>query len=138
MKIVQTTTLSILGSLLFVAAVQSAGTPPAEIKLGLGFDRGFGVAGSLNELNGFIGNDGIAIDYVFVKQKPDDRNPLYWFVSGGGFIDWDGDLGARLPVGGEFHFAKNVDAFAQIIPRFRLNHKSDFGFDLGVGIRYQF
>ena len=35
-------------------------------------------------------------------------------------------------------FAKNLDAYAQIIPRLRLNNNSDFGLDFGIGVRYQF
>lgn len=127
-----------------ICALALLGTAHAEdnamkgIKLGFGFDRGFGVVGSLGNLNGFLGDDGVAIDYIFMKKKLNGSNPLYWYVGGGGFGDWDGDLGVRLPVGGELYFAENLDAYAQLIPRLRVNNNSDFGLDFGIGVRYKF
>ena len=110
------------------------------IKLGFGFDRDFGITGTIGKFNGFLGNKGVAVDYIFMKKKLDETNPLYWYVGGGGYGDWNsnGDLGVRLPVGGEVYFAKNLDAYAQLIPRYRFNNNTDFGLDFGIGVRYQF
>ena len=141
-------------SVYFICTLLFAGMVAAEenklkgIKLGFGVDRGFGVIGTMGDFNGFLGNKGVAVDYIFVKKKLDKVNPVYWYVGGGGFVDWDGDFGARLPVGGEFYFAKQLDVYAQVIPRLRIsndhdkndkNHDSaDFGLDFGIGVRYQF
>ena len=115
------------------------------IKLGFGFDRGFGVTGSWRQFNGFVGNDGVAVDYIFKKQefKSTDPNfnvkgPLFFYVGGGGYVDWDGDFGARLPVGGEYYFAENLDVYVQLIPRLRFNHDAKFGLGAGLGMRYRF
>ena len=136
-----------LAALSFICALILNGTVHADnaqkgIKFGFGFDRDFGITGTMGKFNGFLGNDGVAVDYIFMKKKLDETNPLYWYVGGGGFGDWDGDFGVRLPVGGEFYFAENLDAYAQIIPRLRFknnsNDRSDFGLDFGMGVRYQF
>ena len=62
----------------------------------------------------------------------------YWYIGGGGYGDWDGDFGVRLPFGGEIYFAKNWDVYAHIIPRLRVNNNAKFGLDFGTGVRYQF
>ncbi|NOQ89142.1 MAG: hypothetical protein GQ550_09480 [Gammaproteobacteria bacterium] len=71
--------------------------------------------------------------------------PVSWYIGAGGFGDWDGDFGLRVPVGVEVGFAKRVDAYAHIIPRLRFNNNNnnsndnaDFGLSFGIGVRYQF
>jgi len=139
----------------FICILMLAGTVVAEenalkgIKLGFGFDQGFGVTATLGKFNGFLGNDGVAVDYIFIKEKLSevDLEVLHWYVGGGGFIEWDGSFGARLPVGAELYFAENLDVYAQIIPRLKFNNNSnknrhndnvDFGLDFGIGVRHQF
>jgi len=130
-------------SVLIIATV-FLGTAHAEesswkgLKLGFGADRGLGISGSLGQFNGFVGNDGLAVDYLFMKEKLESEYPLHWYIGGGGYVDWDGDFGVRAPVGAEFAFAKNVDAYAQVIPHLRLNHDAKFKLGIGIGIRYQF
>ena len=48
-----------------------------------------------------------------------------------------GDSGIRVPVMGE-DFVKNLDAYAQFMPRMRVNNETKFGLDFGVGVHYQF
>ena len=138
MNIFKAIALSFFISLIFVGTALSEENPLKGMKLGFGFDRGFGVTGTIGQFNGFLGNDGIAVDYIFMKQKFNEKDPLYWYIGGGGFGDWDGDWGARLPVGGEFYFAENLDVYAQVIPRLRVNHNAKFGLDVGIGVRYKF
>ena len=120
---------------------QSATNALRGVKLGFGFDRGFGVVGNIGKLNGFIGNKGASLDYILQKDSLQIEVPgvVFWYVGAGGYGDWDdGDIGARLPVGAEWHFAKNLDAYAQIMPRLRVNNSARFGLDAGIGVRYQF
>ncbi len=133
MNVIKVVVASFICTLMLTSAAQG-------LKLGFGFDRGFGVVGSIDKLNGFIGNDGASVDYIFMKKKikTDESTPLYWYVGGGGYGDWDGDFGVRLPVGGEIYFTKNLDAYAQIMPRLRLNNDANFGLDFGAGVRYKF
>ena len=140
MNIYKTTALSLIFGLMLCGAAQSEDAPLKGIKLGFGFDRGFGIVGSMGNFNGFIGNDGASVDYVLKKEKfkSEEPTPLYWYVGAGGYGDWDGDFGVRLPVGGEVYFAKNLDAYAQVIPRLRVNHSAKFGLDFAAGVRYQF
>lgn len=140
MKKIKEVILISVCALILIGTVHAEDVPLKGVKLGFGFDRGFGVVGSLDKLNGFIGNDGASVDYIFNKDtlKIDVDAPVYWYVGAGGYGDWDGDFGVRLPVGAEVHFAKQLDAYAQIIPRLRVNNDARFGLDFGIGVRYQF
>jgi len=134
------TLLSFICVFMLISTVHAEENTLKGVKLGFGFDRGLGVVGTIGKLNGFIGNDGASVDYIFRKDKikTNEPTPLYWYVGGGGYGDWDGDFGVRLPVGGEIYFAKNLDAYAQIMPRLRINNDAKFGLDFGVGVRYKF
>ena len=143
MKLYKLQILALMCAALFTNVVNAENAPAKGLKLGFAFDRGFGVTGAIGNLNGFIGNKGLAVDYIFkkdtLKLNPDIKGALYWYVGGGGYYDWDDDdTGVRLPVGAEWYFAKNLDAYAQLIPRLRVNNDAKFGLDAAVGVRYQF
>lgn len=139
MTIFKLTALNIISAVLLTSTVFVEDSAAEGIKLGFGFDRDFGVAAQFHgDVNGFIGNKGAAIDFLFVKDKLKMEAPARWYVGAGGYGDWDGDVGIRLPVGAELNFAKNLDAFAQMIPRLRINNNTDFGLDFAIGARYQF
>lgn len=110
------------------------------IKLGFGFDRNFGVVGSIGRFNGFIGNKGASVDYVLNKYalQTELQGSTFWYIGAGGYGDWDGDIGVRVPVGARWDFAENLDAFAQIMPQLRVNHDAKFGLGFSIGVRYQF
>jgi len=133
--------LSFIFAFLMMGAVQADEVPLKGMKLGIGIDRGFGLTGSLGDLNGFLGDKGIAVDYVFRKGplEIEVNAPVTWYIAGGGYGDWDdGDLGVRLPVGVQLPFDKRLDGYAHVIPRLRINHGNDFGVDFGIGVRYAF
>jgi hypothetical protein len=140
MNMVSTTTAVFLTSSILLSTAHADQAPIKNLKLGFGFDRGFGITGAIGKLNGFIGNDGASIDYIFSKSNlnVDANVQVFWYVGAGGYGDWDGDLAVRLPVGIQVDFANRVDGYAQIMPRFRFNNNTDFGLDFGVGVRYQF
>ena len=128
MKFLQIIALTVLAMITFSSAAIAKDDDLTGMRIGFAFDRGLGVIGSLKQLNIFIGNDGAAVDYLFRKDtlKTDLKGPVFWYVGGGGYADWNSDRGIRLPVGAEWHFVNELDSFAQIIPRLRFN------------IRYQF
>jgi hypothetical protein len=138
MKTMLSATLCLLCSSLITGNTSAQGQSSKQIKVGFGFDQGFGVTGSLGNFNGFLGNDGITIDYLFSKQKIEADAPLLWYVGGGGYITWDSDFGARVPVGLELTFAKQWDGYVQIIPGLQIVDDTEFEFSAGVGVRYQF
>jgi len=111
------------------------------VKLGFGYDMGFGMTAQLDKFNGFIGNDGLAVDYVIVKEKIeniDSTIPFQWYIGAGGYAEWDGDFGGRAPVGIEASFATGWDVYAQIIPELEIVDDFEFGLGAGLGVRYQF
>ncbi len=140
MKMIRTISAVFLASLMLLGTTHAEQAPLKNLKLGFGFDRGFGITGSVGDLNGFIGNKGVSVDYIFNKDdlNVDANVPVFWYVGAGGYGDWDGDLAVRLPVGIQVDFAKRVDGYAQLMPRFRFNNNTDFGLDFGIGVRYQF
>ena len=60
------------------------------VKLGVAFDQGFGVTAQFdNNINAFIGNEGVSADYI-LKQGPLDLDVVVnWYVGVGGAINWD-------------------------------------------------
>lgn len=141
MKIIKVAVLSFICTLMLVGTVNAEENAMKGIKLGFGFDRGFGVAGAMGKFKGFIGNDGVSVDYIFNREAINNAEikvPVFWYVAAGGYGDWDGDLGVRLPVGVDVGFAKRWDGYAELIPRLRVNNNTSFGLDFGIGVRYQF
>lgn len=139
MKTIKVTTLGFICTFILMGTVNAEENALKGIKLGFGYDRGLGIVGTMDELNGFIGNKGVAVDYIIQKDtlEVEIGGSVFWYISGGGYGDWDGDFGARLPVGLEWYFAKKLDAYAQVIPHIQVKDKFEFGLDFGIGVRYQ-
>ena len=142
MNRIKTIALSALCTISLNSAVYAEGTNAIQgVKLGFGYDMGFGVTAQLNKFNGFIGNDGLAVDYIVVKEKIeniDSTIPFQWYIAAGGFAEWDGDFGGRVPVGIEASFSTGWDVYAQIIPDLEIVDDFKFGVGAGLGVRYQF
>jgi len=133
----------LLISLLCVAGLLSTTSVLAAKKIGMAVDQGFGVTGQFNNINAFIGNDGISGDYIFDQGSFGDDIPFTWYVGAGGYYNWDGrdNIGARVPLGLMLQFAPKWDVYGQLAPALDFDlDKSDLRFDLdfAVGIRYAF
>ena len=61
MKIIKTTVLGVICAAMLIGTAHAEDAPLKGIKLGFGFDRGFGIVGSLGKFNGFLGDDGVAV-----------------------------------------------------------------------------
>jgi len=83
--------------LLLISTAHAEANVLKGMKLGFGFDRGLGVTGSVGELNGFVGNDGVSIDYILNRDvlNIEVDGAAFWYVAAGGYGDWDGDTGVR-------------------------------------------
>lgn len=130
--------------LLATAALVTALNAPAislaetsGVKLGAAFDLGFGVTAQINKLDLFAGDDGAAVDYRVYSKSLEASVPLSLYISAGGYADWDGDFGARLPVGLELNFAPKWQAYGALIPDLELHDDTDFDIEAAIGIRYQ-
>ena len=111
------------------------------VKIGFGTDMGLGLAAQMGKYNGFLGNDGLAIDYTLIKEKLGKKpsaTPVHWYVGAGGYGKWNGGIGARVPVGIEISFAERFDAYAQVAPELQITDGTKFGFGGGLAVRYQF
>ncbi|WP_372880693.1 hypothetical protein [Psychromonas sp.] len=129
-------------SLICTASLLTAATTANAAKFGFGFDQGFGLAGQLDNVNAFIGNDGISADYIFEQGSFRNDIPFNYYVGAGAFVDWDGDeLGVRVPLGVTFPFAAKWDLYGQVSPHLAHRDKQDdvkFGASAAVGVRYEF
>jgi hypothetical protein len=129
-------------SVICAAGLLTTATTANAAKFGFGVDRGFGVAAQFNNINAFLGNDGISGDYIFKQGSFDKDIPFNWYVGGGAFIDWDSDkFGVRLPLGITFPFAPRWDLYGQVSPdlSYRDKHSEfEFGVSAALGVRYAF
>ena len=140
MKIFKKAAAACVCALLLATAVHAEENALEGTRLGFGFDRGLGVIATVGKFNGFLGNNGAALDYRLRKEALNIKvdGSAFWYVAAGGYGDWDGDAGVRLPVGAELYFNQRLDAYAQIMPRLRVNHDAKFGLDFAIGVRYLF
>ena len=117
-------------------------TAGAAVKVGLGFDQGFGVTAQFDNINAFIGNDGISGDYIFKRGSFSEETPFNWYVAGGAFLGWDHGIGIRVPLGINMNFNREWDGYFQAFPKLDFDHgsRSDvkLSADLSIGVRYRF
>ena len=135
---------------------------PMGIKLGVAFDQGFGVTAQFdNKINLFLGNDGVAADYLLKTGQFNLKFPVNWYVGLGAVINWGhhygyidnngsyrednyNSYGVRVPLGVNYSFAKRWDVYGQIAPDLVFKNRSNddndvgFGLDIGLGVRYAF
>ncbi|QIR14968.1 hypothetical protein [Shewanella aestuarii] len=123
--------------IVFFATLSSA--QAQKLKLGFGFDQGFGVTGQVDNINFFVGNDGASGDYLFKQGQFDTQEvPMSWYIGGGAFFGWDHGYGIRMPFGLNFKLGKGWDAYAQVAPELDFDDKTDLGLNGGIGFRYAF
>lgn len=61
-------------------------TTASAVKVGLGFDQGFGVSSPFENINAFIDNDGISGDQIFKRRSFNDDTPFNWYLVGGALL----------------------------------------------------
>ncbi|WP_345316949.1 hypothetical protein [Ferrimonas gelatinilytica] len=121
-------------------ALMGTAAAEANVKLGFGVDQGLGVMLQFNnKVNAFVGNDGLSVDYLFVRKRLADMEgtPLNWTLGAGGFAEWNHGFGVRVPLGLEVPFARGWDAMVFAAPAFDFDD-TKFQLDLGIGVRYAF
>ena len=129
-------------SLICTTTLLTAAATANAAKIGFGVDQGFGVAGQFDNINAFVGNDGISGDYIFEQGSFKKDIPFNYYIAGGAFIDWDDDkFGVRVPLGLTFPFTTKWEAFGQVSPKLSYRDKQDdfkFGASAALGVRYAF
>jgi hypothetical protein len=114
----------------------------ATAKVGIGFDQGLGVTVQFDNVTAFLGNKGIAADYIFKRNIFDEAIPFNWTIGGGVFIGWHKGAGLRLPLGLNMAFNAKWDAYIQVHPALAFNHGTNSNthliIDSAIGVRYRF
>lgn len=126
-------------TLLLLAPTISYANTGKKIAVGMAYDRGLSAVIDYNQqVKLAAGNEGIALDYIFKKGQFDSSTPLNWYIAGGGYFDWDGDFGARIPIGVNLNFAKDWKLYGQVHPEVTFN--DGLGLDIGaaLGVTYSF
>ncbi|NRD74735.1 hypothetical protein HQQ94_16215 [Shewanella sp. VB17] len=134
---------TLIMSLLCASGLFSIAVNANATKVGFGFDQGLGVTGQFNNINAFVGNDGVSADYLFAQGNFNSDIPFKWYVGAGGFYNWNDneEFGVRVPFGVTLPFAKKWDLMAQVSPDLaHRDHQDDFEFGVGaaLAIRYSF
>ncbi|TKB47153.1 hypothetical protein [Thalassotalea mangrovi] len=117
----------------------------ANIKLGLGIDKGLGVTAQIDNVQLFAGNNGVSFDYLFKAGNFEQQSPLSWYLGAGAYVG-EHDHGLRMPLGIKFYFARGWELYGQLAPQLEMHdddHRNDddeiqFGLSSAIGVRYSF
>ncbi|GAD78858.1 MULTISPECIES: hypothetical protein [Vibrio] len=132
-------TVVLTGLATYVGAAKAATSNGSAVKLGMGLDQGLSVVVNFEDrYNLSVGNDGMAFDYHFSKGSFSDDIPFTWFVGAGAWYEWNDDFGLRVPLGLDWNFAPNWNAYGHINPEWQLQQKSRLQFGAGIGVTYRF
>ena len=123
----------IIASTFFFSNIASA-----NIKVGIAADQDLSIVLEYSRFNVALGNKGVAVDYSIITGKFEEKQPLSWYVSAGGYVGWNNGYGVRVPLGIKWYFAKNWDLYAQVHPKLDFDNGTDLSLDGAVGVRYAF
>ena len=110
----------------------------AGVKVGVAADMDLSIVAQIDRYNIVLGDSGFAVDYTILTGKFDNKTPLSWYVSGGGWAGWNHGFGVRAPVGVSWYFAKNWDLYGQVQPVANFDSDFDLSVDGAIGVRFAF
>ncbi|GAB7220585.1 hypothetical protein [Vibrio comitans] len=132
-------TAVLTGVATYVGAAKAASSNNSAVKVGMAFDQGLSAVVKFEDrFNLTVGNDGMAFDYHFAKGSFSQDVPFDWYVGAGGWYEWDDDFGLRVPLGLDWNFAPNWNAFGQVAPEWQIQDKSKLKFGAAIGVTYRF
>lgn len=110
----------------------------AAVKVGVAVDMDLSLVAQIDRYNIVLGDKGFAVDYLVKTGNFDNKEPLSWYFSGGGWAGWDHGFGVRAPVGVSWYFAKGWDLYGQVQPVVDLDNSFKLSVDGAIGVRYAF
>jgi hypothetical protein len=110
----------------------------ADMKLGIALDMDLSLVAQIDRYNLVLGDRGFAVDYLIKIGQFDNKTPLSWYFSGGGWAEWDDGFGVRVPVGISWYFAKDWDLYGQVQPVANFDDGFNFSVDGAIGVRFSF
>jgi len=119
-------------SLLFSSSAQAA------VKVGVAIDMDLSLVAQIDRYNIVLGDKGFAVDYLVKTGDFDNKTPLSWYFSGGGWAGWDHGYGVRAPAGVSWYFAKGWDLYGQVQPVANFDNGFKLSVDGAIGVRFAF
>jgi hypothetical protein len=110
----------------------------AAVKVGVAVDMDLSLVAQIDRYNIVLGDKGFAVDYLVKTGGFDNKIPLSWYFSGGGWAGWDHGFGVRAPVGVSWYFAKGWDLYGQVQPVADIDNDFKLSVDGAIGVRYAF
>ena len=138
----KTLSLGILASVMISSVVGAEeakeSSPLSGFQIGIGSDMGLSVTARKGKYTGYLGDSGLAIDYRIINVPIEAGIPISFYVDGGGYGTWDGDLGLRAPVGINMILEKRWNIYVHAVPRLKVIDDVDVNVNLDLGVRYAF
>jgi len=110
----------------------------ADVKVGVALDMDLSLVAKIDRYNIVLGDSGFAVDYSIKTGNFDNKTPLSWYFSGGGWAGWDHGFGVRAPAGVVWYFAKGWDLYGQVQPVANFDNDFKLSVDGAIGVRYAF
>jgi len=126
----------LVSMLLLLSAISNVAQ--ANVKVGVALDMDLSLVAQIDRYNIVLGDSGFAVDYLVKTGKFDNKAPLSWYFSGGGWAGWDHGFGVRAPVGVSWYFAKGWDLYGQVQPVADFDDGFKFNVDGAIGVRFSF
>ena len=82
--------------------------------------HGFGVAGQFDNINAFIDNDAISVDYIFKQGDVAKELPFNGYVGASYNCGGRDNVGARVPLGVTLSFTKKTGCLCSTCTCIRL------------------
>lgn len=127
-------------AMLFSVPVSVYAQQEPSLKVGMAVDQQLSAVIEVDEQYRFIlGNEGAAFDYLMRRGNFDRADvPLDWYVGIGAWGEWDGDFGARVPLGINWPINSNIDVYGQVHPELNLHSGVNLQLGAALGITYRF
>ncbi|EGU31924.1 hypothetical protein OTK51_01115 [Vibrio scophthalmi] len=128
-----------LGATVLSAQALASSEQPTDLAVGMAVDQQLSVVVELdNQYRFIIGNQGGAFDYIAKRGQFNTEEPIDWYVGVGGWGEWDGDFGARVPLGVSYQVSQGWQVYGQVHPELNMHRGWELEIGAALGAKYHF